>query len=381
MPIKKFILLLLLITPWHLALASNESGDIASIDSKLTKLKNDLFHTKSKQSELESQLQQTETAIGNINIKIHKSNQQLQKEQALLDEVKRQHREYQTKLSRQQNQLAEQLRAAYMMGHQEYLKTLLNQQNPEMMSRTLTYFKYYNESRVTLIHELEDTLTKIQQSEADIKRHTDNLQALKTRQEKQKHRLEQDEQYRKTLLTKIKHSITTKSQQIAALQGNKRQLQHIVNELKLQRRAITVPPIPIGQLKGQLPLPTLGKVSHHFGNAVDESSLKWNGILIDAPNGEDVYAIYPGKVIFADWLKGFGLLLIIDHGDNYMTLYGRNQSLYAQVGDHVKAGDLIAKVGHSGGYSESGLYFEIRRNGSPLDPERWCNAKKSLSHA
>ena len=187
MPIKKFILLLLLITPWHLALASNESGDIASIDSKLTKLKNDLFHTKSKQSELESQLQQTETAIGNINIKIHKSNQQLQKEQALLDEVKRQHREYQTKLSRQQNQLAEQLRAAYMMGHQEYLKTLLNQQNPEMMSRTLTYFKYYNESRVTLIHELEDTLTKIQQSEADIKRHTDNLQALKTRQEKQTH--------------------------------------------------------------------------------------------------------------------------------------------------------------------------------------------------
>ena len=126
-----------------------------------------------------------------------------------------------------------------------------------------------------------------------------------------------------------------------------------------------------------LPWPTIGKTVTHFGARVEQSDLKWSGILVRAPEGRDVTSIFPGTVVFADWLKGFGQLVIIDHGQGYMSLYGRNRNLYKQLGESVEAGERIAQVGQSGGFSESGLYFEIRHNGRPLDPERWLRRQAS----
>ena len=129
---------------------------------------------------------------------------------------------------------------------------------------------------------------------------------------------------------------------------------------------------PFYKKRGHLIWPTTGRIKHHFGTQIGQSELKWNGVLIEASQGQTVHAVAPGKVIFAKWLQGYGLLLIIDHGNGYMTLYGRNQSLLKKVGDWVKTNTTIATAGQTGGFSQSALYFSLRHNAKPLNPEKWC---------
>jgi len=133
---------------------------------------------------------------------------------------------------------------------------------------------------------------------------------------------------------------------------------------------------PFGKLLGKLSLPARGRISHHFGSRRSTGKLRWQGITIDASEGNEVRAIYHGRVAFADWLRNFGMLIIIDHGDGYMSLYAHNQALYRDVGEWVDQGDVIATIGNSGGQDQSGLYFEIRHNGTPADPSRWIAAAK-----
>lgn len=347
---------------------------LQAINKQITAMQATLADDKVKRSQLEKDLQKTDIAVGQVAASLHSVDKELGLQATKLTILQQQQLLYQQQLTEQQTALADQMRAAYFMGQQNYLKLLLNQQDPTALSRNMTYFKYFNQHRLELITKLANTLTQLQQNEAQIVAQTQTLQVLRQQQQLQQQQLGQVQSTRQQLLARLDQQITTSQQQLGALTSNKRNLQSLIDNL--QRQAAQAPiasmPIPFAKLKGALPWPTHGNISMHYNTPIDGSELLSNGVLIRAPEGQNIYSIYPGHVLFAGWLKGFGLLMIIDHGNGYMSLYGRNQGLFKKVGQDVNAGDLIAQVGESGGFNQSALYFEIRYNGDPVNPEKWC---------
>ena len=181
-----------------------------------------------------------------------------------------------------------------------------------------------------------------------------------TQLEKQQHKI----------VTHYDHLLQSNAQRIQRLNKNKAALENVINRLRYQS-AKGVNGQKFVKTKGHLLWPTQGKISEPYGHAM-AGNIKSNSVIIAAHSGQNVYAIASGKVVFSNWLRGFGLLIIIDHGNGYMSLYGYNRSLYKKTGDTVKAGDLIASVGQSGGQSKPGLYFALRHNNQPLNPSKWC---------
>lgn len=360
--------------------AINKSIDMNKQLQAVNKEINDVQQTLSQnqvhQDKLEKELQAIEVTIGQITENLHVLDKQISLQMTKLSLLKQQQALYQQQLTEQQTALADQIRAAYFMGQQNYFKLLLNQQNPTDITRNLTYFKYLNQNRLQLISSLDSTLKQLMTNQQQITEQTASLQQLRDQQRLQKQQLVRGQQARVQLLTRLNQQINTNKQQLDALQDNKKNLQHLIQQLQReagQTQVITMP-IPFAKLKGALPWPTRGPITLHYDTPIDNSDLTSNGIIIKAPEGQNVYAIYPGRVMFAGWLKGFGLLMIIDHGNGYMSLYGRNQSLFRKVGQEVNTGDLVAQVGETGGYDQSGLYFEIRYNGDPINPEQWCKS-------
>jgi septal ring factor EnvC (AmiA/AmiB activator) len=354
--------------------ATDMTKQLQAVDKQITAIQATLSNDKVKRGQLEKDLQKTDIAVGQVAASLHSVDKELGLQAAKLAILQQQKLLYQQQLTEQQNALASQIRAAYFMGQQNYFKLLLNQQNPTAISRNMTYFKYFNQHRVELINKLATTVTQLQQNEAQIVAETQTLRVLRQQQQLQQQQLIQAQTTRQQLLTRLNQQITTNTQQLSTLTSNKKNLQNLIDNL--QRQAAQTPmaslPIPFAKLKGALPWPTHGSISMHYNTPIDGSELLSNGVVIRAPEGQNVYSIYPGHVLFAGWLKGFGLLMIIDHGNGYMSLYGRNQGLFKKVGQDVNAGDLIAQVGESGGFSQSALYFEIRYNGDPVNPETWC---------
>jgi len=222
------------------------------------------------------------------------------------------------------------------------------------------------------MQEVKQTLIQIQQNQTNIEKQTKTLNNMLQDKLQRQQKLKQLSTTRNTVLIKLDQQISSRQQRLIALQNDKTRLEELFNQLGYQQNIPVQPPLPFTSMAGKLHWPTKGKISEHYDETIGNSELKSSGVLIDAPTGQNVYAIYPGKIVFADWLKGFGLLMIVDHGNGYMTLYARNNAIFYHVGDFVNKGDIIAQVGQTGGYPESGLYFEIRKDGNPINPEQWC---------
>jgi septal ring factor EnvC (AmiA/AmiB activator) len=321
---------------------------------------------------------------------LSKINQEMQ---VLKDEVAKQHKE-----------LAGQIKAAYALGQKEKLKLLLNQQDPALSSRMLVYYNYLNKARLTKLANISlsmerlDRLGKLQQQESEL--------LEKNIEQKKLERVTADDvrKRRNELLAQLKNDFSSSEQQITHLKESENKLKNLVSSLQrsnddpaveteqtkklptateISSEPVKEPPDShvdfsnlkgdFPSLKGHLPWPVRGQLSNKFGSARTEGAESiWDGVLIDASEGTEIHAISSGKVVYADWLRGYGLLIIIDHGKGYMTLYAFNQSLYPQVGDRVDVGEVIAAAGQSGGRSKSGLYFGIRNKGRPVDPQEWC---------
>jgi septal ring factor EnvC (AmiA/AmiB activator) len=275
--------------------------------------------------------------------------------------------------------LVVQLRTAYTMGRQEKLKILLNQQDPAVVSRMLVYYDYLNGARfeqMELIRQKLDKLARLERQASEEKQRLDQLHAIEEAEQRQ---LEQVRQERQRLIVELNRQLQSKEQELAGLQANEKQLQTLLHELQ---QALTDIPMdtaadnPFATRKGKLPWPAKGRLEASFGAIRQVGKLRWDGVLIGAAEGQEVRSVHYGRVAFADWLRGFGLLLIIDHGDGYMSLYGYNQSLFKETGEWVEAGEVIAQVGSSGGRSTPGIYFGIRHNGQPIDPKDWCRQIK-----
>lgn len=350
--------------------------DIHQLNNKIALIKASLSAQTNKRDQYLASLKDAETAAGQAALKLKNTTLSLQEQQAVLTKLNNSARTYQDQLLLQQNQLMKQIRSAYLLGREPYLKLILNQSDMDHLNRLLVYYRYLNQDRVDIIRDLQQTLTHLQTTEQEISRQTMVLKQLQLSQLESQKKLEQLKMNRQLSVSALNQTIQTNNEKLTTLLDNKHLLEQTLDRLeaKDQKR----PEVPTGNFaaeKGKLLWPSSGKVLPYFGANIDGSELKWDGILIQAAEDQPVYSVANGQVVFAKWMPSYGLLLIINHGHGYMTLYGRNHYLYKKAGDNVKTGDLIATVGKSGGYGDSALYFAIRHNAIPLNPLAWCHGK------
>ncbi len=333
--------------------------------------------TRGRQDSVQSQLQDVEEHIGRVTQALHKIDHDLQAGSERLDALQAREHALDTTLSTQRQALARQIRASYAMGRQEQLKILLNQGDPSTVLRALVYYDYLNRSRTHRIKEALQQLQTLHEVRASIDTQQQELAKLRQRQLDQKQALENSREERENVLATIDSTLHDQDRKLQNMLHNEQELQQVVKALQ---QALSDIPMdfqdgkPFAKLKGDLPWPAGGRLLDRFGDARAGGSLRWRGVLISAKQGTDVRAVSRGRVAFANWMRGYGLLLIIDHGNGFMSLYGHNQSLYKDVGEWVQGGEAVATVGNSGGRNDAGLYFEIRHDGEPVNPVTWCRA-------
>lgn len=386
-----FLLVLVVLTLIAVPAAYAESDEDAQIEEqissqrqreKLLKLKKTiadlqgtLARDRSKHGKLRAQLRQAEKAIGGLIRQIDIVDRKLEQQTKRMKSLRTERKALRTDLLRQRRALAGQIRTAYAMGRQEYMKMLLNQQDPRVMGRTLVYYDYLNRARTAKIGVIDESVQKLEELELRIGEQTVILERTRTEQLAQKRKLEKSRVSRAQVLDKLNKKIRTREEKLQLYRADARQLETLMEGL---RDALADVPANAGKRKafksqrGRLQLPVRGKITAKFGSKRKAGGFRWQGVMIRARQGADVKTVSHGRVAFADWLRGFGLMVIVDHGDGYMSLYGHNESLYVETGDWVEAGDVVAAVGNSGGLQRTGLYFEIRSNGKPTNPLRWC---------
>jgi septal ring factor EnvC (AmiA/AmiB activator) len=268
--------------------------------------------------------------------------------------------------------LAGELRAAYVNGRQERLKMLLNQDDPSRVGRMLAYYGYFGRARAERITVIKEHLAHLDLLAETISAETDKLRALEADNARQVNALAGARDRRAITLARVQDQLRSRSDELAKLERDARSLEKLVEEL---RRAIEDFPQfadqPFQRVKGKLPWPVKGPLLARFGQLRAGGPLKWQGLLISSARGTQVHAPFSGRVVYADWLPGLGLLLVLDHGGGFMSLYGHNEQLYRKVGDRVAPGDVLAAVGEILGVGKTGLYLEIRQGRQVLNPAEW----------
>ena len=356
-----------------------KTQELERIKARIEELSSQLSSVKSEREQHNTALSENEKNIGVLTRHIRSLGLSLERQRRRLAELEQERGDLSLQLDQHRQVLERQLRAAYMMGRQEKLKILLNQQDPAVVSRMLVYYDYLNASRFEQMKQIRQSLDKLAGIEQEINSEEQRLQQLLAKEEAERQQLESVREERERIIAALNQQLQSKEQELTGLQANEKQLQKLLLELQNAMADIPLNPAadnPFATLKGKLPWPAKGHIGASFGSSREVGKLRWDGVLIEAPEGEEVHSVYYGRVAFADWLRGFGLLLIIDHGDGYMSLYGYNQSLFKETGEWVEAGEGIAQVGSSGGRSSSGVYFGIRHNGEAVDPKAWCKKIK-----
>jgi septal ring factor EnvC (AmiA/AmiB activator) len=271
-----------------------------------------------------------------------------------------------------QKALSSQIRAVYTGGRAERLRLLMNQEDPARAGRILVYYRYLSDTRVEEINRVTTEIKKLARAERDLAANTAELETLATTQADEARELKAAREARSGAVARLDARIRDRQSEAKKLAAEAATLEALVEELR--RALVDLPEADreaFSTLKGKLDWPTAGVLINDYGQPRAGGSIKWNGVVIGTDRGRDVRAIYHGRVAYADWLPGMGLLLVIEHGDGYMSLYGHNETLYKRVGDWVEPGEVVAGVGDTGGKSRSALYFEIRREGHPENPHRW----------
>ncbi|GGB73888.1 peptidoglycan DD-metalloendopeptidase family protein [Shewanella inventionis] len=350
-------------------LASRQSA-LKSIQAQINQQQNSLKDTAKQREKLIALLKSDEQAIAKAAQKVNQSQTSLAAVNSKLRELDKQQIELAALKSSQQETLSKQLSSAYLAGNHDYTKMMLSQQNPATVERMLAYYQFLNNARISAIKQLKKTsvdLDKVKQQQVASQQ---KLNALVIEQKKQAQQLSKEQGQRKQTLTQLQRTLSSKGAELEQLQIEEASLKRIV-----QQAMVTAQANPtmdgLANQRGKLRWPTKGRMSKRFGSS-RSGQIVWKGSVLAAPEGQNIHAVASGKVIYADWLRGFGMVLVIDHGKGYMSLYGHAQTLLKQPGDMVKSGDSIALVGSSGGQSEPGLYFEIRNKGKAVDPAYYC---------
>lgn len=365
--------------PSSLAGESDEEAyrtKIESLQSTISSLQKELGKDKGARNQLHASLKRAEIEIGSLLSKINRTNRELTQQQSQLRQLTTDQNNLQAALKSQQQEVAQYINAAYRLGQQSQLKMALNQEQPERLGRIHRYYSYFVKARTEKIDAYLDTLVELESNKELVSKQNQQLRETQQKLQQSHSQLISQQRERQRTLSQLNTSIDNKDQQLKELLLNKQQLEQLLREVSIAITNLSAPGggKPFSSQRGKLPLPTNGKIVKRFGQTKVAGKLKWEGLLIQAKSGSDVVAVHNGRVIFSDYLRGHGLLLIIDHGDGYMTLYAHNQSLLKDIGDWVNSGETVARVGNSGGQTEPALYFEVRHQGEPTDPLKWCRS-------
>jgi len=367
------------------AVPAHAEEDVAARSRELNELRTRIHDLQNRLVARRKQKTREERALRDIDRDINITRKALKQTESRLQSVRdqltrfqRQQKNETRRLDTQRKYLAREARSAYVMGRQKQVKLLLNQEQPDTVGRMLTYFGYFSRARAEKIDAMNTLLMQLQTRQVDIEEKTVVLSTLRDRQRTRVDRLAEQKQLRAKAVAALRQQLAKQGGALKQLQADERHLQELVRSL--QELLADIPTDvahnkPFDALKGALRWPARGQLSARFGAPRGNSGLTWQGVLITAPEGGKVRVVAQGRVAFADWMRGFGLLLIIDHGDGYMSLYGHNQALYKEVGEWVDTGEVIATLGASGGQSRPGLYFELRYRGRPVNPRKWCRGK------
>ena len=384
--IKNFLLFtVLLLTSAAFAEETLDQGEIEaklkSLEEELSSYREQLESTEGQKSEIEETLKRNEKGISDLINRIEDIEEELDDNEDKISHLNSEQQELNRQKSEQQEYIAKQVRAAHEIGKQEYLKVLLNQEDPDEIARMLTFYDYFNEARAAQINAYNHTLAKLDQITAELAQETRLLAENRSFLKQEKSALATTQQERRRTLASLLSQIRSTGTEITKLEKDRDHLEKLLTRLEQRLANLPTPAdaTPFAGMQGKLLFPIDGTIATKFGKRRNAGKLRWDGVFIKAEEGEPVFAIHYGRVVFSDWLRGFGLLMIISHGEGYMSLYGHNQVLYRETGDWVTAGDMIATVGDSGGQNETGLYFEIRISGKPSDPQRWCIAREKTT--
>jgi septal ring factor EnvC (AmiA/AmiB activator) len=359
--------------------ATEKAQELKALRTRIQSLQDTLESDRKKKSRAEQDLHEVERHISAASRALRNIENDLKLNRRQLDELRDSKQQQASELKRQRDRLAAEVRAAYAMGRQQQVKLLLNQEQPSAISRMMVYFRYASRARNEQIDSYRRALSRLEEIEASIQQKSEHLTQLHKEQEKESKHLQEQKQARERLVIRLAKQLESRGDELKRLKADEQQLQELV--YSLQELLADIPADTAGEhkpfktQKGKLPWPARGRLAVRFGSPRGGTGLKWQGVMITAPEGGNVRAVLQGRVAFADWMRGFGLLLIIDHGEGYMSLYGHNQALYKEVGEWVDTGEVVATLGTSGGQMDSGLYFELRHNGRPINPSGWCAGK------
>jgi septal ring factor EnvC (AmiA/AmiB activator) len=354
---------------------SAREQELETLRAQIRDVQASIESAKGERRDLSATLRETERSIGDLTRHLRVLAGQIERHGAELSALGDRRTAQQRELDKHRQALAAQMRAAYAMGRQERLKILLNQEDPAMVSRVLVYYDYFNRARAEQVKAVQRSVDQLAATEDAITAERDKVLQLQASDQEQRQVLEQARAARSEVLAALNQEINSQGEELAGLKKDEESLQRLIE--RLQRALIEIPaetadrPSFVSR-KGKLSWPAAGQLVAGFGAPRRVGGMRWDGVLIAAPEGEEVHAVARGRVAFADWLRGYGLLLIIDHGDGYMTLYGHNESLFKETGEWVEAGEPVALVGSTGGRSRAGVYFGIRYRGQPVDPAAWC---------
>lgn len=343
---------------------------IQTVEARLAK-------ARGQESRTSQSLSQIESRIGGLQKELRQVKQRQTALRQRLAGLESQQTQQRKELSEQQRHLNQQVRAAYLLGRQQQLKLLLSQEDPQEIGRSLVYYHYLNSARQQRIQTVQQTLADLRRLQTEIETTLDELDQSRSQQQQLLTTLGEQASLRHQALARLRKDIRQGGDDLGRMQRDEARLQALLKDLRTALADVEKTlggQTPFGELKKHLNWPAPGQLAARFGQP-RSPGLRWRGVFIAAPENQPVMAVSHGRVAFADWLRGFGLLIIVDHGEGYMTLYGHNQALYQDVGDWVEAGQVIAGTGDSGGQARTGLYFELRKNGKPLDPLKWLAGK------
>jgi septal ring factor EnvC (AmiA/AmiB activator) len=365
--------------------------NLGQLRDRIESLQKDLESKEESKSEVSDALLEAEQAIRKISRELANLTHERYEVKNKLDQLQKKLDLTKNKILVQQTHLGKLLYQQYISGQHEYFRLLLNQQNPSQVEREMYYYGYLSRARAKSINTLRINLEKLRAIVHESNEKTTEITSIKTKQTKQKKLLEQEEISYRKLLTSISKEVDLGRRKISTLKHDEKRLSLLVEKIgkrklrshKDRSTILTSNSLPdtlvdrkeFSSLKGLLSLPIRGEIVNRFGGPRSNGGVTWRGLFIRSTIGMNVKAIAYGQVVFADWLRGFGNILIVDHGDGYMSLYGNNQILAKKVGDTIQSGDTIATVGNSGGNPDSGLYFELRHKGKPFDPLKWVKLK------
>jgi len=368
---------------------TQQNAELNELRSKIEQLQKELEKSEEYKSEAADALRKSERAISKANRRLFELANERKSINTRIRQLEIKAARLEKRIDSERESLARLIHRQYLAGQPESLRLMLNRQNANETARQLHYFGYVSKARAELIGALRSSLDELSDLTQAVQAESARLQKLEKEESGQKKALEKQKRARKKVLSKASSDIALQRNQISKLKRDEQRLTALIKKLaaeaekRRQQARLKNQSLPdasannsaFRKLKGKLRLPVIGELTNRFGRPRKDSGLSWKGLFIAAKEGGVVKAIAPGQVVYADWLRGFGNLLILDHGSGYMSLYGNNESLFRQVGDRLGAGETIASVGNSGGNPDSGLYFELRHKGKPFDPLPWVNLK------